>query len=159
MVRPQLFPHGWRRLTPTDWQLLAAMTIAQVVVAAALRTMRLPSLRAGGGRARRLGRLLVRGSDERIVWAIEATGRRLGRLSSCLVRALVAEVMLDSSREPVTLTIGVRRTGGILKAHAWLTRQDRVIIGATSDRYMPIANWTTPRSRQVDRGDVRSAGY
>jgi hypothetical protein len=144
VLRPQLFPHGWRRLTLTDWRLLGAVAVAQVIVAAVLRTMPLPALRAGGRRVRRLTRVLVGGSDERIVWAIEATGRRLGRLSSCLVRALVAEVVLDPSRGPVSLTIGVRRTSGMLEAHAWLTRQDCVIIGATSDQYMPIVNWTTP---------------
>lgn len=120
------------------------MAVAQVIVAAALRMMALPALRAGGHRVRRLARVLVVGSDERIVWAIEAAGRRLGRVSSCLVRALVAEVVLDPSRGPLSLTIGVRRSSGTLEAHAWLTRQDCVIIGATSDQYTPIANWTTP---------------
>jgi len=159
VVRPQLFPDRWRRLTLIDWRLLVAMTVAQVVVAGGLRTMRLPALRAGGGRVRRLARVLVGSSDDRIVWAIEATGRRLGRLSSCLVRALVAEVVLDSSREPVSLTIGVRRTDGVLESHAWLTRQDRVLIGATSDEYVPIVSWTSLRCHQVNPGAVRSAGH
>jgi hypothetical protein len=149
VVRPLLFAHRWRRLTLTDWRLLGAVAVAQIMVAAALRMMPLPALRTGGRRVRRLARVLVGGSDERIVWAIEAAGRRLGRLSSCLVRALVAEVVLDPSRGPLSLTIGVRRTSGMLEAHAWLTRQDCVIIGATSDQYIPIVNWTTP-------GDVES---
>ena len=100
------------------------------------------ALRAAAGRFRRLARFLVHGSDERIVWAIEATARRLGRLSTCLIRALVAELMLDSNEGPLSLTIGVRRTAaGALEAHAWLARRDRILTGATADEYLPLVNW------------------
>jgi len=127
-----------------DWQLLVAVALAQVVASVALRTMRLPALRAGASRYRRLAQFLVRGSDERIVWAIEATGRRLGRLSTCLIRALVAELVLDSNGGLVSLTIGVRRTAaGTLEAHAWLAREDRVLIGARTDEYVPLVTWTS----------------
>jgi Transglutaminase-like superfamily len=158
VLRPQLLPHGWRRLTLTDWRLLAALAAAQVIVAAALRTMPLPALRARGGRVRRLARALVRGADERIVWAIEATGRRLGRLSSCLVRALVAEVVLDSNDGPVHLTIGVKRTGDALEAHAWVTQQNHILIGATSDQFIPLVTWPSHRSGRLCFEDGRLAG-
>jgi len=118
------------------------VAIAQVVVAAALRVMPLHAMRAGTGRFRRFGRFLVHDSDEQIIWAIEATGRRLGRLSTCLIRALVAELLLDSKDGPLNLTIGVRRTAaGTLEAHAWVSRRDRVLIGATADDYLPLVNW------------------
>lgn len=145
MIRgPWLPRQRWRRLSPADWRLLAAVAVAQVVTAVALRAVPLPALRGGASRFRRLGRFLARGSDERIVWAIEATGRRLGRLSTCLIRALVAELMVDSNDGPVSLTIGVRRTAtGTLEAHAWLARQDRVLIGATADEYVALATWTS----------------
>jgi Transglutaminase-like superfamily len=134
------------RLTAADWQLLVTVAVAQVVAAAALCAMPLPALRAGASRFRRPAQFFVRGSDERIVWAIEATGRRLGRLSTCLIRALVAELVLDSSAGPVSVTIGVRRTAsGTLEAHAWLARQERVLIGATADEYVPIVKWIHPR--------------
>lgn len=145
MVRPgRLACARWSRLTPADWWLLVAVAVAQVAAAAALRAMPLPVVRAGAGRCRRLARLLVQGSDERVVWAIEATGKRLGRLSTCLIRALVAELVLDTNRGPLHLTIGVRRTAGRLEAHAWLARQDRILIGATADEYIPLVNWTRP---------------
>ena len=113
-------------------------------MAIALRAVPLPALRAGAGRFRRLMRFLARGSDQHIVWAIEATGRRLGPLSTCLVRALVAELVVDPNDGPVSLTIGVRRTAaGQLEAHAWLARSDRVLIGATADEYVPLATWTS----------------
>jgi hypothetical protein len=133
----------WRGLTPADWQLLAAVAIAQIGTAAALRAMPLLALRTGASRFRRLGQFFVRGSDERIAWAIEAVGRRLGRLSTCLIRALVAELLLNAGDGPVKLTIGVKRTAaGTLVAHAWVTRQGRVLVGATADEYVPLATWT-----------------
>jgi hypothetical protein len=126
-----------------DWWLLVAVAVAQVTIAAALRAMPLYTARAGAGRFRRLAQFLIRGSDERIVWAIEATGRRLGRVSTCLIRALVAELVLDPKDGPVNLTIGVRRTAsGALEAHAWLAREGHVIIGATADEYVPLVDWT-----------------
>ena len=145
MIRgPWLPRRRGRRLSPADWRLLAAAAVAQVVTAVALRGVPLPALRGGVSRFRRPARFLAPGSDERIVWAIEATGRRLGRLSTCLIRALVAELMVDSHTGPVSLTIGVRRTAtGTLEAHAWLARQDRVLIGATADEYVALATWTS----------------
>jgi hypothetical protein len=122
--------------------LIGAVAIAQIAAAAALRAMPLSGVRARAGRFRRLGQYLVRGSDERIAWAINASGRRLGRSSTCLVRALVAELVLGANDGPVTLTIGVKRTPtGTLEAHAWVTRQGRVVLGATSDHYIPLATW------------------
>jgi hypothetical protein len=136
-------PWRWRALTPADWRLLAAVAVAQIGAAAALRAMPLLTLRTGISRVRRLGQFFVRDSDERIAWAIEAVGRRLGRVSTCLIRALVAELVLNVGDGPVSLTIGVKRTtAGTLEAHAWVTRHDRVLIGATSDEYIPLATWT-----------------
>jgi hypothetical protein len=134
-----------RRLTVADWRLLVAVAVAQVLVAAALRAMPVSALRAKAARVRCFVRRLAHGSEARVVWAIEATGRRLGRLSTCLIRALVAELVLDSNDGPVSLTIGVRRTAaGTLEAHAWLVREDRVLIGATAGEYAPLVDWTSP---------------
>lgn len=120
------------------------MAMAQVVAAVALRAMPLAALRAVASRFRLPAQLLVRGSDDWIAWAIEATGRRLGRLSTCLIRALVGELVLDPHGGPVYLTIGVKRTeAGTLDAHAWLARQDRVVVGAASDEYVPLVTWTS----------------
>jgi hypothetical protein len=129
-------------LTATDWQLLAAAALAQVITAAALRAMPLLSLRTRAARVRRLAQMLMRGSEERVVWAIEATGRRLGNTSTCLVRAVVADLVLGSPEHPLCLTIGVRRAaGGPLEAHAWVARQDRVLVGAPPEDYVPLVGW------------------
>jgi hypothetical protein len=126
-----------------DWWLLMVATAAQLGVAAALRIMPLSAWRLRAGRWRSLAQFLVRGSNHRIAWAIEATGRRLGRASTCLIRALAAELLLDAHEGPVTLTIGVRRTAaGAFHAHAWLASENRVLVGATRDEYLPMASWT-----------------
>jgi hypothetical protein len=132
-----------RRFSAADWWLLVAVAAAQLGVAGALRLMPLAAWRRRAGQWTSVTRFLVRGSNQRIAWAIEAAGRRLGRASSCLVRALVAELLLDAHDGPMTLTIGVRRTAaGVFHAHAWLAREDRVLVGATSDEYLPMASWT-----------------
>jgi transglutaminase superfamily protein len=145
MPRGRRFPGaGWTRLTPADWQLVIALALAQIGAAAALCAMPLPAVRAGARRLRPLARFLVRGSDDRIAWAIEVTGRRLHRSSTCLIRAVVGELVLDSQGGPVSLTIGVRRTGaGAIEAHAWIARGDCVIIGAPADEYIPLVTWTS----------------
>lgn len=131
------------RLTGRDWRLLVAVTALQVATAVGLRTTSLELWRARSLRTRNRIRLLVNASDERLVWAIEVTGRRLGRFSTCLVRALVAEFMLTPNVEPITLTIGVRHNpAGMFEAHAWVMRRDRILIGATGVEYLPIVTWT-----------------
>jgi len=143
-IRPRLLRWRLFQLTPADWWLLVAVAGAQVVAAAALQAMPLPALRTRASRFRRLAQCVVRGSDERIIWAIEATGRRLGRVSTCLLRALVAELVLDPGGGTISLTIGVRRTADTFEAHAWLARNGRVLIGAPADAYAPIVIWTSP---------------
>lgn len=132
------------RLTPADWWLLAVVAVAQLIGAAALQAMPLPALRTRASRFGRLAQCVVKGSDERIIWAIEATGRRLGRLSTCLIRALVAELLLDPKAGTICLTIGIRRTADTFEAHAWLARNGHVLIGAPADEYAPLVNWKSP---------------
>jgi anti-sigma-K factor RskA len=131
-------------LRARDWRLLVVVAAAQIAVAAALRILPLSVWRSCTGRRNRVARLLVNGPDERLVWAIEATARRLGRLSTCLVRALVAQLVLNSDDGQVSLTIGVRHnSAGAFEAHAWVTRRDCVLLGATGDEYLPIVTWTS----------------
>jgi hypothetical protein len=132
---------GHRALTVADWRLLIGVAALQVAVAAALRARPLPAVRHLTARLRPFLRWAVRAPDERAIWAIHATGRRLGRLSTCLTRAIVAELVVDET-SGLTLTIGVRRTPArTLEAHAWLARGDRVLTGATPGDYVPLVDW------------------
>ncbi len=128
------------------WRLFAVATMAQCVVSAAVRIASIAKVRGYMRACRGTANRLVVASNEQIAWGIEATGRRLGRASSCLVRALVAEMLLDSAGGPVTLALGVRHTSvGTLEAHAWVLCGQRVLVGAPIDRYVPIVTWTHDR--------------
>ena len=131
------------RRSLTDWALLAGATTLQLTTACALRTMPLPALRARARRLRSISHLLLRGSDERIIWAVEATGRRLGPVSTCLVRALVVDARLSSKERPLSLAIGVKRgSTGALHSHAWVLSGDRSLIGGPlDDGFVRVATW------------------
>jgi hypothetical protein len=121
------------------------VALAQVIVGLALRTMRPATLRLKIARLRSCVRPLVAdASPQDVVRAIEAVGRRLPAISTCLVRAFVAELLLRSPARPLRLTIGVKQTAdGLLESHAWVTDQDSVLIGAPCDGFVPIVEWST----------------
>ena len=126
-------------------RVLVTVALAQVTVSLALRMMPPAALRLSVARLRSLMQLLVRHtSPQDVVRAIEAVGRRLPGLSTCLVRAFVAELLLGSPARPLRLTIGVKQTpAGLLQSHAWVTDQDSVVIGAPCDGFVPIVEWST----------------
>jgi hypothetical protein len=121
------------------------VALAQVIVGLALRTMRPATLRLKIARLRSCVRPMVAdASPQDVVRAIEAVGRRLPAISTCLVRAFVAELLLRSPARPLRLTIGVKQTAdGLLESHAWVTDQDSVLIGAPCDGFVPIVDWST----------------
>jgi hypothetical protein len=131
------------RRSLNDWALLAGAATLQLATACALRTMPLPTLRARARRLRSISLLLLRGSDERIIWAVEATGRRLAPVSTCLVRALVIDARLSSKERPLSLAIGVKRgSTGALHSHAWVLSGDRSLIGGPlDDGFVRVATW------------------
>jgi len=62
-------------------------------------------------------------------WAARLRRRLLGQLDTCLVRSLVAGVLVADG-PAVVVRVGVRRPAtdcGLLNAHAWLTVADREI--------------------------------
>ena len=124
-------------------RLLAGAAAAQLFAACALRMLTLPAVRTGALRLRGLSRFLLPGSDDRVLWAIEATGRRLTGISTCLVRAIVAEARLSEAGRPLRLTVGVKRSStGALQSHAWVADARRVLIGGPIDGEMvSIVAW------------------
>ena len=122
-----------------------AVALAQVIVGLALRMMSPATLRVRIARLRSFAQLLVVDtSPQDVVRAIEAVGRRLSAISTCLVQAFVAELLLGSPARPLRLTIGVKQTpGGLLESHAWVSDHDTVLIGAPCDGFVPIVEWST----------------
>ena len=126
-----------------DWRLLAGVGFLQIITALAVRATPWSTLGRTAARLRTLAALVPCGGEERVIWAIEATGTRLPRVSTCLVRAIVAEVLLASPGRPVHVTIGVTRpTSGVFEAHAWAERDGRALVGGPiSGVYTPLATW------------------
>jgi len=131
-----------RSFTVSDWLLLVRVAVMQVATTVVARIVPLRVVRSIAARLARLLFAAASLEDAAVVWAIEATGRRLGGLSTCLVQAVVAEAMLKSSLRPIRLTIGVKRVAdGSLRAHAWVATDDCVLIGATSEDYVRLVEW------------------
>jgi hypothetical protein len=130
-------------LSVSDVRLLTAASLLQILTAVALRTMPLPMLQRKIVHLRRLAHIMLRGTDERVIWAIEAVGRRLSGVSTCLVRAIVAELALGSPERPLRLSIGIRRAPyGELRAHAWVADADRILVGGSgADGFVQLVAW------------------
>jgi hypothetical protein len=126
-------------------RVLVTVALAQVMVGVALRITPPATARSKIVRLRSFAQLLVvNTSPKDVVRAIEATGRRLPAISTCLVRAFVAELLLGSPARPLRLTIGVKQSAdGLLQSHAWVADRDSVLIGAPCDGFVPIVEWST----------------
>src|SRR4029453_19181447 len=126
-------------------RVLVTVALAQVILGVALRIVPPAVLRLRIGRLRSFAQRLVGNtSPQDVVRGIEAAGRRLPAVSTCLVRAFVAELLLGSPARPLRLTIGVKHTpDGRLESHAWVTDRDSVLIGAPCDGFVPIVEWST----------------
>jgi hypothetical protein len=126
-------------------RVLVTVALAQVTVGMALRIVTPAVLRLRIVRLRSVAQFLVRNtSPQDVVRVIEVTGRRLPAISTCLVRAFVAELLLGSPARPLRLTIGVKQTAdGHLESHAWVTDRDSILIGAPCDGFVPIVEWSS----------------
>jgi hypothetical protein len=89
-----------------------------------------------------------RPSDARVIWALAARGRWLGAGSTCLGRALVAELLLAATERPLTVVIGVVADKAGMRSHAWIERSGEVLIGGHDARqqYVPLVAWMTATS-------------
>jgi len=125
----------------------------EMAVATGLRLLPLPTLRRALLPFRSAAARLAGTNERRLLWALDGTARRLPFAGNCLVRALVADVILGASDLPLRVTIGVRRTDGKLEAHAWVEREGRVVVGeaATTDAsagttFVPLLTWESSRA-------------
>ena len=71
-----------------------------------------------------------------IIWAVEAVSARVPR-ATCLTQAISAKLLLRWSGLQSDLCLGVAcSVNGALRAHAWLEREGRTILGGTVARNM-----------------------
>ena len=71
---------------------------------------------------------------QRVVWAINASGRHLPISMNCFPRALATHVLLQRRGIPSEIKIGVARNeDGVFEAHAWVEYRGQVVIGRLED--------------------------
>ena len=69
-------------------------------------------------------------TPERVVWSVAASGRVLGRLSTCLSAALTGAALLRRSGCSAVVAIGIRpHAEAGLRAHAWVENHSKIVIG------------------------------
>ncbi len=68
------------------------------------------------------------GAEEKLAWSVAAVSRYIPH-ATCLTQALALKVLLARHGHPSEVRIGVAKQDGQLKAHAWLERNGRILIG------------------------------
>ncbi len=83
-----------------------------------------------------------RSTPEQVIRAAVSAGLHSPLGTTCLATALVAQAMLQRHGHHASLRVGVRRDAdGAFRAHAWLEREGRVVVGgppALIGSYMPL---------------------
>lgn len=76
-----------------------------------------------------------------IVWAVNAAARRVPK-ATCLTQALSARVLLRWFGYEARLCLGVAHNNDrSLRAHAWLEREGRVVLGGDGARALTRLPW------------------
>lgn len=122
------------RLSPTDRMLTFSAWVRLVRMYFVLRALPFHKLRE---RMERPYPIAVEQSgvgERQIIRAVERASRYVLARRTCLTRAIVAREMLARHGYPSELRIGVRRgADGKFEAHAWLVRDNLIIIGDLPD--------------------------
>lgn len=142
------------RRSGAERRALVVATAAVAVVAVLLRTCPFHWVRAVLGVDRSHGPSgpgLSPAAERRLLWAVAAVSRRLLPARPCLTQALAAQALLRwRGGRAARLQIGVARApDGRLRAHAWLERDGRVLIGGDA----------SPTAYQLLSEDPRPAPY
>lgn len=73
-------------------------------------------------------------TPDRIAWAVPGVAARAPLTFTCLMQALVAQSLLAAHGHSAAICYGVRRgDGDDLRAHAWVEREGKVLIGDLDD--------------------------
>ncbi|OPX60342.1 MAG: hypothetical protein A4E25_00627 [Methanobacterium sp. PtaB.Bin024] len=74
---------------------------------------------------------------ERVIWAV-MVGSNFVPKAKCLTRTLTAYILLKRRNFPVVPKIGVLKSDGNFKAHAWLESEGEVLMGITNSKYQVL---------------------
>jgi hypothetical protein len=97
--------------------------------------------------SRRLARIVPPRSVEQpdhITWAVTCAAAFLPGSGTCLAQAVVGEALLAAHGYSSTVRLGVKKSSAEFAAHAWVEREDTVVIGELSDldQYQPLSEWS-----------------
>ncbi len=137
----------WRALTPRQRRLILSAALWLPPMSLAVNTVPLRRI---------TGFLGLRPSPEPIAGgrvdrevavdtgrAVTAVAARTPWTSTCLAQALTGARLLRVRGLPVTVTLGMSRSGGRSSAHAWLEQGPVVVTGATQNNvYVPVGRFT-----------------
>jgi hypothetical protein len=74
---------------------------------------------------------------KQIIWAVDAIDPYIVK-STCLTRAITAQILLGQQNFTSKLNIGVIKDNENFEAHAWLEVDDDVILGYSERKYIKI---------------------
>lgn len=75
----------------------------------------------------------------RLIWAVNVTSHYVLR-STCLTKALTAQILAEQFGYNPTLRIGVMKDEEEFEAHAWLEYEGEVVLGDSEKEYVPLVN-------------------
>ncbi|HSC27921.1 MAG TPA: lasso peptide biosynthesis B2 protein [Vicinamibacterales bacterium] len=107
-------------------------------------------LAAAPGRPDMSRRPSAAGSTSGLVRAVERAGRRCPWRTTCLERAVALVLLLVIHRRAGRLAIGVARSGGALRAHAWVEADGSVILGGGAAAADVASLWPLTAPCNVD---------
>jgi len=133
------------RLTVNDCRVLVCAFTLQALALAAVRYLSIPRARRALSWLRPMAVVFSgRPPEQRVIWALQASERWLPGSSTCLGRALGAELLIEAVDGPVTVVIGVAAPiAGRVRSHAWIERGGRVLLGGDGSprQYVPLVTW------------------
>lgn len=134
-----------------SWQrrlLLCATAVLLVACRVLLSLSGLARTRWAIGRAATVLPPFERVEDpDRISWAVRCTDAVLPGTGTCLSQAVVTGALLSDNGHDGTVRIGVAKSASAFRAHAWVVRDEDVIVGDRTDLdcYRTLSSWEASR--------------
>lgn len=73
---------------------------------------------------------------EDIIWSVKVASIYVPK-ATCLIQAITAQILLSRYNHLSKLRIGVMK-GQEFEAHAWVEINDRIVLGESEEKYIPI---------------------
>src|SRR5262249_20961145 len=128
----------------SDWALVLEAAASLLISRMGLYFLKFESLQRWATRAKGTKQSVP---ISKLIWAA-MLGTRIVPNSTCLVRALATSRLLARNGYKSTLHIGVRRTGGVFQAHAWVEYDGREIADSGEAlRFTRLCSWGNERGQ------------